>query len=92
MAWVKSNKKHIEFLVLLPKDNYFISKLGDIDYEITTQEMVDLYPDTVFSELYIHGCNKVLVWDLAQSLVRKIQSDFPELLEEYNKNKIVKSK
>lgn len=92
MAWKKSNKKHIEFLVLLPNENYFNQKLGDIDYEITTQKMVDLYPNNVFSELYIHGSQKILNWDMAQYLLQKIRTDYPELLETYNKNKIVKSK
>lgn len=92
MAWKKSIKNNIEFLVLQPEENYFIQKFGDIDYEITTQKMVELYPDNVFSELYVHGCQKILNWDMAQSLLKKIQTDYPELLDTYNKNKIVKSK
>jgi hypothetical protein len=83
-----------EFLVLGLRDNYYQPKhcWNEPDFKITVQQMIERYPETVFKELIIGPSKKMLQWNLAQSLFQQILKTKPKLIEEYNKNKIVKSK
>jgi len=84
MAWNKKYKKRdSELVVLKPEDNFFLK--GEIDFEIKTQEMFDLYPVNVFNDVYLGDNKKLLNWDMAQSLYHQIKISNPELIEEFDK-------
>lgn len=83
MSWSKKNKKNtVDLIILKPEDNFFLQ--GEIDFEITTQEMVDLYPVNAFNDIYLGDNKKLLVWDMAQSLFNRIKISNPELIDQFN--------
>lgn len=84
----------VEYLVLGLSDNYYQPKhcWNEPDFKISVKQMIERYPETVFKELVIGPSKKMLQWDLSQKLFMQILKSKPQLIEEYNKNKIVKSK
>lgn len=84
MAWNKKyKKKDSELFVLKPEDNFFLK--GEIDFQITTQQMVNEFPVNAFNDVYLGDNKKLLNWDMAQSLFHRIKISNPELIEEFDK-------